>query len=107
MYAFDSSSLTAVAELCRQFQVRELLVFGSAARDDFDPERSDIDLLVEFEPEARIGLFRYAELQQRLAELLGRKVDLISKRGLKAIIRDEVLSQARLCWPPNSHNSIT
>lgn len=95
MVTFDSSALDAVAELCRGFQVRELLVFGSAAREDFDPERSDIDLLVEFKPQAKIGLFQYFDLQERLSQTLHRQVDLVSKSGLNPIIRDEVLSEAR------------
>jgi len=52
-------------------------------------------LLVEFYPEAGIGLFQHAAAQRELATLLGRKVDLVSKRGLKSLIRDEILSQAR------------
>ena len=46
-----------VAELCRRFHVRRLEVFGSAARGDFDPERSDVDFLVEFDPDRRANAF--------------------------------------------------
>lgn len=83
-----------LADLCRQYQVRELLVFGSAARGEMRPD-SDIDLLVEFQPEAEIGLLEHAGLMLDLSELLGRRVDLVSKRGLKALIRNSILREAR------------
>jgi hypothetical protein len=83
-----------LAEICRRYQVRELAVFGSAARGAMRPD-SDIDLLVEFLPEAEIGLLEHAGLMLDLAQLLGRGVDLVSKRGLKPFIRDSVLREAR------------
>lgn len=82
-----------IAEICRRYQVRELAVFGSATRGDTRPD-SDIDLLVEFQPDARIGLFEFAAVERELAELLTRKVDLVSKRGLKPRVRPHVLRDA-------------
>jgi uncharacterized protein len=83
-----------LAELCRRYQVRELSVFGSAARGEMRPD-SDIDLLVEFLPGAQIDLVDYAGLMLDLSKLVGRKVDLVSKKGLKPLIRDAVLQEAR------------
>jgi len=83
-----------LADICRRYQVRELAVFGSAAQGAMRPD-SDIDLLVEFLPEAEIGLLEHAGLMLDLAQLLGRRVDLVSKRGLKPFIRDSVLREAR------------
>jgi hypothetical protein len=83
-----------LAEICRRYQVRELAVFGSAAQGAMRPD-SDIDLLVEFLPEAEIGLLEHAGLMLDLAQLLGREVDLVSKRGLKPFIRDSILREAR------------
>jgi hypothetical protein len=83
-----------LAELCRRYQVRELAVFGSAARGEMRPD-SDVDLLVEFQPEAEIGLLEHAGLMLDLSALLGRRVDLVSKRGLKALIRDSIIREAR------------
>jgi hypothetical protein len=83
-----------LAELCRRYRVRELAVFGSAARGEMR-EDSDVDLLVEFLPEAEIGLLEHAGLMLDLSELLGRRVDLVSKRGLKPLIRDSILREAR------------
>lgn len=82
-----------ISEICRRYQVRELSVFGSAARGDMRPD-SDIDLLVEFEPDARIGLFEFAGMEEELAALVGRKVDLVSKLGLKPRVRPFVLRDA-------------
>ena len=83
-----------LAGICRRYQVRELAVFGSAAKGEMRPD-SDVDLLVEFLPEAQIGLLEHAGLMLDLSELLGRKVDLVSKRGLKPLIRDSVIREAR------------
>src|ERR1035437_5788085 len=56
---------------------------------------SDVDLLVEFLPEAEIGLLEHAGLMLDLSEMLGRKVDLVSKRALKPLIRDSIIREAR------------
>jgi hypothetical protein len=86
-----------LGELCRRYQVRELSVFGSAARGEMRPN-SDIDLLVEFLPDADVGLVEHAGLMLELERLLGRKVDLVSKNGLKPRIRLSVLADARLVY---------
>jgi len=90
--------LGAIGGICRRYRVRELSIFGSATRADFSPERSDIDLLVEFEPDAEIGLIAFAGMQRELSALLARPVDLVTKRGLKPVIRDEVLAQAEVAY---------
>jgi hypothetical protein len=86
-----------VAAFCRRRQIRRLAVFGSALREDFRPE-SDVDVLVEFEPEARVGFLRLARTARELSELLGRRVDLVPQGGLKPSIRDEVLAQAEVLF---------
>jgi predicted nucleotidyltransferase len=88
---------TRLADLCRRYSVRELSFFGSAARGQMRPE-SDIDMLVEFLPDAGIDLVEYAGLMLDLSHLLGRKVDLVSKNGLKPLIRASVLAEARLLY---------
>lgn len=89
--------LEQIAALCREYRVRELSVFGSALRQDFGPD-SDIDLLVLFEPDAKIGLIAYNALQRKLAEAISRPVDLVSKKWLNPVIRDEVLGSARVVY---------
>jgi uncharacterized protein len=83
-----------LADLCRRYFVRELSFFGSAARGEMRPD-SDIDLLVEFLPDAEIDLVDYAGLMLELSHVLGRKVDLVSKNGLKPLIRASVLKAAQ------------
>lgn len=84
----------AMAQLCREFGVARLSVFGSAVRDDFDAERSDVDLLVEFRPEAGAGLLALVRLEDKLTELFDRKVDLLTPDGLSKYLRNEVLASA-------------
>lgn len=79
-----------IAAICRRYHVRELSLFGSATRSDFRSD-SDVDLLVEFAPDAAIGLIEFGELQAELGAILQRKVDLVSKRGLKPGVRERVL----------------
>ena len=88
--------LDAIERLCRKYRVAELSVFGSALRPNFR-NYSDIDLLVLFQPEARIGLEFWA-LERELAEAIGRKVDLVPKECLKPLIRDEVLAEAQVLY---------
>ncbi|MBZ5632306.1 MAG: nucleotidyltransferase family protein [Acidobacteriia bacterium] len=83
-----------LASICRRYGVRELSVFGSAAHDSMRPD-SDIDLLVDFLPSAEPGLLDHAGLMLDLSELFGRKVDLVSKNGLKPLIRDSVIRESR------------
>jgi len=86
-----------IAELCRRYQVKELAVFGSAARGELRPD-SDIDLLVEFFPEAGVDLVQHFAAERELSALLGRKVDLVSKRALRSTLREEVVSDARVIY---------
>jgi len=83
-----------LTRICRAYGVRELSVFGSAAQDSMRPD-SDIDLLVDFLPSAEPGLLDHAGLMLDLSELFGRKVDLVSKNGLKPLIRDSVIRESQ------------
>ncbi len=82
-----------IAEFCRRNRIRRLALFGSVLRDDFTLE-SDVDVLVEFEPDARVGLLGLARMEIELSELLGRKVDLNTPGFLSDYFRDEVLAEA-------------
>ena len=86
-----------IAEFCRRWNVTELALFGSVLREDFGPE-SDVDVLVTFAPHARVGLITLGKMEIELAQLLGRKVDLVTKGGLKSLIRDEVLAGAEVLY---------
>jgi predicted nucleotidyltransferase len=84
----------SLAEVCRRYGVKELSLFGSAVRGEMRVE-SDIDLLVEFEPGVRIGLIKFESLVDELESLVGRTVDLVTKRGLKPWVRPTVLKDAK------------
>ncbi len=80
-----------ILRVCAKYGARNVRVFGSVARGEAD-EQSDIDLLVEFEPNR--SLLDHAGLWFELQELLGGKVDVVSERGLKPRIRQRVLQEA-------------
>ena len=86
-----------IVDICRRHQVRELSVFGSAARAEMRPD-SDVDLLVDFLPGARPVLLGVSAMMRELTALLGRRVDLAVKPALKPLIRAEVLAEARLIY---------
>jgi predicted nucleotidyltransferase len=83
-----------VAEFCRARGIRKLSLFGSVLREDFDPERSDVDVLAEFEPGALKGVgFRYFGYGEELAAILGRRVDFCSRlnKHIEAAVRREAV----------------
>jgi len=84
----------AIAQICRKYGVKELAIFGSAARGEMRPDL-DVDLLVEFSPEVKIG-WEFLDLEEELAQLFGRKVDLGTKRSLKPWVRQDVLREAQI-----------
>lgn len=75
-----SGKAAQIADICRRYHVSRLEVFGSAARgEDFDPGRSDVDFLVEFDSGPTLNRFdAYFGLQRALVDLLGRHVDLVT-----------------------------
>jgi len=84
----------ALAEFCKRNHIRKLSIFGSVLREDFTPD-SDIDVLVEFEPEHIPGLIRLAGMERELSVLFGgRKVDMNTAECLSPYFRDEVLASA-------------
>lgn len=89
----------AIEQLCRRYGVRELALFGSALRNDFKPN-SDVDLLVEFDPHARVSFITLMRMQRELSTMLHRQVDLVPKGGLKPRIRSAVLENAKVIYAP-------
>jgi predicted nucleotidyltransferase len=86
-------ALLAHREVLQQFAVRELRLFGSTLRGEAG-DTSDIDLLVDYDPAARVGLFAFVRLQRRLTELLGRRVDLATPDALHPALREGILREA-------------
>jgi predicted nucleotidyltransferase len=82
-----------IAELCRRFNIQRLDVFGSAARvADFDPARSDVDLLITYDPTSRPpDLTAYFDLSEQLSALLGYPVDLVMAGAVRnPIVRNDI-----------------
>jgi predicted nucleotidyltransferase len=78
-----------IAEFCHARGIRKLSLFGSVLRDDFDPARSDVDVLAEFEPDVLKGVgFRYFGYGEELSAILGAKVDFCSR--LHPLILEQV-----------------
>ena len=84
-----------IADFCRRHHIQKLSLFGSVLRDDFRPD-SDVDVLVEFEPEHVPGLIRLAGLERELSEILGRRADLRTPGDLSRYFRQEVLDEAEV-----------
>ncbi len=81
-----------LSEFCRRHKIRRLALFGSVLREDFRPE-SDVDVLVEFEKDVRVGL-KFFEIERELSEMMGRKVDLNTPGFLSKYFRRQILSEA-------------
>ena len=84
-----------IAEFCERNGIRRFAFFGSVLRDDFGPD-SDIDVLVEFEPDAHVGLMRLVGMEREFSELIGRKVDLRTPKEISRYFRDEVIAEAEV-----------
>lgn len=92
--------LQAIADICQAYGVSELAIFGSALRDDFDPDKSDIDLLVRFiDNDAGDWGCKYTQMREALTQRLGRKVDIVSWRAIEESTnpyrRSHILNNAR------------
>lgn len=86
-----------IEAFCQRYPIRKLSLFGSILRADFAPE-SDIDVLVEFEPNAGIGYFELVQMQGELSAILGRSVDLLTPGGLSHHFRDDVVNSAQVIY---------
>jgi len=92
--------LEAIRAYCRQRPIKRLLLFGSALREDFTQD-SDIDLLVEYAPEAELDAYEIFRQQEDFSEIIGRPVDLGEPHSLKPYIRQEVIESAELIYDVN------
>lgn len=85
-----------IAEFCRRNHIRKLSLFGSVLREDYRPD-SDVDVLVEFEPNHGPGFIGLMKMENELSLLFGsRKVDLVTEKFLNRRIRDRVLADAEV-----------
>ena len=89
--------LDEICAYCKTQPIARLSLFGSALRNELTPE-SDIDLLVEYLPDAKVGFFDMSRHTDALGEIVGRKVDLGTFNSLSSYIRDEVVANAKLIY---------
>lgn len=86
-----------IEAFCKRYQAQRLALFGSVARDDFRPE-SDIDVLVAFEPDARVTFKTLGRMKRELTGIFQQPVDVVPDEELKSSIRQAILASARnLC----------
>ena len=90
-----------ITDFCERWQVTELALFGSVVRDDFGPE-SDVDVLVSFDEDAKRTLFDMGYMEEELEAMFGRRVDLVSKRGVETsrnyLRREIILESAEVIY---------
>lgn len=86
-------TLQASRTLLEQYSVRSISIFGSAVRGESAPG-SDVDILVEFDSDAEIGLFEFVDLKNSLSDLLGIPVDLATPDSLHPALKDDILREA-------------
>ena len=94
-------SMDSIRSFCERWQVGELALFGSVLRNDFGPD-SDIDVLIEFDSERTPGLFGVVRMERELADLFGRKVDLVTRGAVENsrnyIRRRSILESAQVVY---------
>ena len=85
-----------IEAFCRKWKIRQFALFGSVLRDDFRPD-SDVDVLVEFEPDANLTLFDFVQMQEELSEMFDRKVDLVEKAAVRnPFVRNHIRNNHRV-----------
>jgi uncharacterized protein len=94
-----------IADFCQRWQVTELALFGSVLRDDFRAD-SDIDIMVQFHPEARPSFGSLDQMELALQTMFARDIDLITRQGIEAssngLRRQEILSSAQVIYATRS-----
>lgn len=96
MHASIEIAREKIKSLCRQFEVRRLDVFGSALREDFDSDHSDLDMVVEFAPRPEDGLRRYFDFKSQMEALLHRPVDVIELHTMENTRLKRIIERTRV-----------
>lgn len=86
-----------IEDVCKKYQVEFLGVFGSAARGESRPD-SDVDLLIRFSPQAKVGYFKLFDVEQSLTINFGKRVDLVTQDALSPYIKDQVYSDLQTIY---------
>jgi len=89
---------SVIASLAKKYRIKELALFGSVLREDFN-ENSDIDVLVQFDKEADLSLFDLFDIQEEFEQVFGREIDLVEKEGLRnPYRRRRILDTAKVVY---------
>jgi predicted nucleotidyltransferase len=87
---------------CIKWKIKKFYFFGSVLRADFNPNKSDLDIMVEFKDEAEWNLLDHVEMRDELIKITGRSVDLLTKRSIErsqnTIRKEEILSTAKAIY---------
>ena len=83
-----------IAAFCRKWRIREFSLFGSVLRRDFRPD-SDVDVLVELEPDVPWSLYEWVDMIEELREMFGRDVDLVEKSAMRNPFRRRGILESR------------
>jgi len=87
-----------IADFCKKWKIAEFSIFGSALREDFSP-KSDVDVLISFEPDIPWSLFDWVDMIEELQGIIGREVDLVEKSGLRnPFRRHEILNNRQVIY---------
>lgn len=84
-----------IAEFCRRHHIQKLSFFGSVLRDDFRTD-SDVDVLVEYEPGYRLGMFDLIRMQQEFSKIIGREADFRTPEDLGQYMRSRVIAESEV-----------
>jgi len=87
----------AISNDPKKSNIEKASLFGSYLRDEAK-NNSDVDILVEFKPTAKIGFFEFVRLQRRLSDFIGRKVDLLTPEAISKFFREKVIKEAELVY---------
>jgi predicted nucleotidyltransferase len=87
-----------IEDFCKRWKIAEFSIFGSALREDFSP-KSDVDVLISFEPDIPWSLFDWVDMIEELRGIIGREVDLVEKSGLRnPFRRHEILRNRQVIY---------
>lgn len=104
------ASMEQIMEFCDRWHITEFALFGSVLREDFQPETSDIDVLVSFAPDARKGLFEWLDMKEELEQLFKRNVDFVSKTAIEEshnwLRKRNILNSAQIIYDSQSRSRI-
>lgn len=97
METLDIPNKTQLIKLMTRNQIEFAALFGSRAKGSARPD-SDYDILIEFSPEAHVGLFKFFDIEEDIKKVLGPKVDLVTTRGVSKYMKDEVFSTMKVIY---------